>query len=249
MPRCQPLPAVRSGARTAQILCFFGHFTQKYLNFLEIQSAVHPSLSKSFLNKPLKFSAINTQSTTLPPATAMRPMSRPPLAARREASPAPAQAHWREREGTAGVEEHRPRRRRARSSTAAMARSGPPAQRRRQPWPARDGASLVPPPSLAGAALLLPPSFAGASGGDGWPLPPGSRRPRREQDASVAAPSALERARGACTAAAANPAWAWGSGEPAPARRAQAALQAAKGVSGGSTRCLRQTSSAALRVL
>ena len=133
-----------------------------------------------------------------------------------------------------------------------MARSGPPAQRRRRPWPARDGASFVPPPSLDGVALLPPPSFAGASGGDGghgWPLPPGSRRPRREQGASVAAPSALERARGACTAAAANPAWAWGSGEPAPARRAQAALQAAKGVSGGSTRCLRQTSSAALRVL
>ena len=53
-----------------------------------------------------------------------------------------------------------------------MARSGPPAQRRRRPWPARDGASLVPPPSLAGAALLPPPSFAGASGGDGGrPLP------------------------------------------------------------------------------
>jgi hypothetical protein len=76
---------------------FFGHFKQKSLNFLEIQPAiqpaVHPYLSKSFLNKPLKFSAINTQSTTLSAATAARPMSRPPLAARREASPAPAQAH------------------------------------------------------------------------------------------------------------------------------------------------------------
>ena len=74
-------------------LVFFGYFTQKSLNFLEIQPAVHPSLSKSFSNKPLKFSVINTQSTTLPPATAARPMSRPLPAARREASPDPAQAH------------------------------------------------------------------------------------------------------------------------------------------------------------
>src|SRR6185437_3583314 len=83
----------RIGRADGPDLAFSGHFTQKSSNFLEIQPAVHPSLSKMFSNKPLKFSAINTQSTTLPPATAARPMSRPPPAARREASPAPAQAH------------------------------------------------------------------------------------------------------------------------------------------------------------
>ncbi|KAG2571867.1 hypothetical protein PVAP13_7KG122581 [Panicum virgatum] len=91
------------------------------------------------------------QSTTLPPATDARPMSRP-----RAARPHPPRPKLTgEREGTAGAEEHRRRRRRAlergghgteRTSsvaeTAAMAGSG-----RRVPHPSPLPRRCGPPPS------------------------------------------------------------------------------------------------------
>ena len=188
------------------------------------------------------------QSTTLPPRApwagrrprAARPRPpRPELTGERETrdggsggAQATAAARALKRGG------HGAKRTSSAAETAAMAGSG-----RRVPRPSPLPSRCGPPPSpflCRRERRRRQPRLATS---------PGSRRPRREQGASVAAPSALERARGACTAAAANPAWAWGSGEPAPARRAQAALQDAKGVSSGSTGCLRQTSSAALRVL
>ena len=61
-------PSDRPSGRPKSL--FSGHFAQKYSNFLEIQPTVHSPLSKIFLNKPLKFSEINLQSTRAPPATA-----------------------------------------------------------------------------------------------------------------------------------------------------------------------------------
>ena len=81
-PRKQPTSPAFSGRRIDRAngpdLAFSGHFAQKYSNFLGIQPAVHSPLSKSFSNKPLKFSEINPQSTTPPAGRHRAPHDRPP---------------------------------------------------------------------------------------------------------------------------------------------------------------------------